>query len=76
MTVRFGEQEWNLMEMFRRESRLETIGEIQNILLFTGADEELFFLINSTLEKLWFISDTEFVRMNQERYKKGLKEEG
>lgn len=63
MTVRFEEKEWNLIEMFRRESRLETIGEIHNILLFTGADEALFSLINSTLEKLWFISDKEFIRM-------------
>ena len=37
--------------------------------LSIGRDEEMLALINSTLEKLWFLTDEAFLNMDLEPYK-------
>lgn len=67
--VRFEENEYFLMAMFQKESRQATIEEIYKAIPYIGRDEEMLALINSTLEKLWFLSDEAFLSMDLEQYR-------
>ena len=67
--VRFEENEYVLIAMFQRESRQATIGEIHQVIPYIGRDEEMLILINSTLEKLWLLSDEAFLNLDLESYK-------
>ena len=67
--VRFEENEYFLMAMFQKESRQATIEEIHKAIPYIGRDEEMLALINSTLEKLWFLSDESFLSMDLEPYR-------
>ena len=42
---------------------------------YIGRDEEMLALINSTLEKLWFLTDEAFLNMDLEPYKEELVED-
>ena len=64
--VRFEENEYFLIAMFQRESRQATIGEIHQVIPYIGRDEEMLILINSTLEKLWLLSDEAFLNLDLE----------
>ena len=55
--------------MFQKESRQATIEEIHSVIPYMETDEEMLVLINSTLEKLWFLSDEAFLNMDLEPYK-------
>ncbi len=70
MMVRFEENEYFLMAMFQKESRQATIEEIHNVIPYIGRDEEMLALINSTLEKLWFLTDEAFLSLELESYRK------
>ena len=67
--VRFEENEYFLIAMFQRESRQATIGEIHQVIPYIGRDEEMLILINSTLEKLWLLSEEAFLNLDLESYK-------
>ena len=67
--MRFEENEYILMAMFQRESRQETIDKIHSVIPYVSRDEEMLFLINSTLEKLWFLSDEAFLSLDLEPYR-------
>lgn len=69
MMARFEENEYILMAMFQKESRQETMEEIRSAVPFIGEDEEMHFLINSTLEKMGRISDEMFLSLDLEPYK-------
>ena len=69
MIVRFEENEYFLMAMFQKESRRATIEEIHKAIPYIGRDEEMLALINSTLEKLWFLSDESFLSLDLEPYR-------
>ena len=75
MMVRFEENEYFLIAMFQKESRQATIEEIHNVIPYIGRDEEMLSLINSTLEKLWFLTDEAFLNMDLEPYKEELVED-
>ena len=55
--IKFEENEYFLVAMFQKESRQATI-------------EEMLALINSTLEKLWFLTDEAFLSLELESYRK------
>lgn len=67
--IRFEENEYILIAMFQEESRQETIDRIHNVIPYIGRDEEMLLLINSTLEKLWFLSDEAFLALDLEEYR-------
>ena len=67
--MRFEENEYILMAMFQRESRQKTIDKIHSVIPYVSRDEEMLFLINSTLEKLWFFTDEAFLNLDLEPYK-------
>ena len=67
--MRFEENEYFLIAMFQRESRQATIGEIHQVIPYIGRDEEMLILINSTLEKLWLLSDEAFLNLDLEQYR-------
>ncbi|MEY8411628.1 transposon-transfer assisting family protein [Lachnospiraceae bacterium 62-26] len=69
MIAKFEENEYFLVAMFQKESRQATIEEIHNVIPYIGRDEEMLALINSTLEKLWFLSDEAFLSMDLEQYR-------
>ena len=64
--VKFEENEYFLTAMFQKESRQATIEEIHKAIPHIGRDEEMLALINSTLEKLWCLSDKAFLSMDLE----------
>lgn len=66
--MRFEEDEYIMMAMFQRDSRLQTMNEIRGILPFAEGDEEIINLANTTLEKLGRISDKEFLNLDLEPY--------
>ncbi len=68
--IKFEENEYFLMAMFQKESRQATIEEIHNVIPYIGRDEEMLALINSTLEKLWFLTDEAFLSLELESYRK------
>ena len=67
--IRFEENEYILMAMFQRESRRATIDKIHSVIPYADRDEKILFLINSILEKLWFLSDEAFLSLDLEPYK-------
>ena len=67
--MRFEENEYILMAMFQRESSQKTIDKIHSVIPYVSRDEEMLFLINSTLEKLWFLSDEAFLSLDLEPYR-------
>ena len=67
--IRLEENEYILMAMFQRESRQKTIDKIHSVIPYVSRDEEMLFLINSTLEKLWFLSDEAFLSLDLEPYR-------
>ena len=69
MIAKFEENEYFLVAMFQKESRQATIEEMHNAIPYIGRDEEMLALINSTLEKLWFLSDEAFLSMDLEQYR-------
>ncbi|NBH35765.1 hypothetical protein D3Z58_20025 [Clostridiaceae bacterium] len=69
MMVGFEENEYFLIAMFQRESRQATIEEIHQVIPYIGRDEEMLILINSTLEKLWLLTDEAFFNLDLESYK-------
>ena len=69
MMVRFEEEEYILIAIFQKESRQATIEGINNVIPYIGRDEEMLALINSTLEKLWFLTDEAFLELDLEPYK-------
>lgn len=69
MITKFEENEYFLVAMFQKESRQATIEEIHNVIPYIGKNEEMLALINSTLEKLWFLSDEAFLNMDLEQYR-------
>lgn len=73
--IRFEENEYILIAMFQKESRQATIDEIHSVIPYIGRDEEMLALINSTLEKLWFLSDEAFSSMDLELYRQEPVEE-
>ena len=75
MKIRFEEEEYFLMAMFQKESRLETMGEIRAVIPFVKEDAEILSLINSTLGKMEHISDDEFSRLDLEDYRQEPVEE-
>lgn len=75
MTERFEENEYFLIAMFQKGSRQATIEEIHNVIPCIGRDEEMLALINSTLEKLWFLPDEAFLGLDLEAYKEEAMED-
>ncbi|OUN34182.1 transposon-transfer assisting family protein [Lachnoclostridium sp. An76] len=75
MKIRFEEDEYFLMAMFQKESRLETMGEIRAVIPFVKEDAEILSLINNTLGKMEHISDDEFSRLDLEDYRQEPVEE-
>ncbi len=67
--IRFEENEYYLVAMFQKENKQATIDEIHSAIPYIGRDEEMLALINSTLEKLWFLSDEAFSIMDLEPYR-------
>jgi hypothetical protein len=68
--IKFEENEYFLVAMFQKESSQATIEEIHNVIPYIGRDEEMLALINSTLEKLWFLTDEAFLSLELESYRK------
>lgn len=75
MRVHFEENEYILLAMFQKDTRQETAKEIRSVIPFLGDDEEMRLLINSILEKLWFLSDKAFSKMDLEPYKEEIVED-
>ena len=75
MMARFEENEYFLLAMFQKESRRATIEQIYNVITYVCRDDEMLALINSTLEKLWFLTDEAFLNMDLEPYKEELVED-
>ena len=75
MKIRFEEDEYFLMAMFQKESRLETMGEIRAVIPFVKEEAEILSLINNTLGKMEHISDDEFSRLDLEDYRQEPVEE-
>lgn len=68
MRVRFEEDEYFVMAMFEKGSRIETMQEIRRILPFVKDDAEMLALINSTLKKMERLTDREFSGLDLETY--------
>lgn len=73
--IRFEENEYLLIAMFQEESRQATIDRIHSVIPYIGRDEEMLLLINSTLEKLRFLSDKAFLELDLEEYRQELVED-
>lgn len=75
MRIRFEEDEYYLMAMFKKENRLETMQEIRAVIPFIKEDAQMLALINSALEKMEHISNDDFSRIDLEIYKQEPVEE-
>lgn len=75
MRISFEEEEYFLMAMFQKESRMETMGEIRTVIPFVKEDAEILSLINSTLKKMEHISDDIFSKLDLEVYRQEPVEE-
>ena len=71
----FEENEYILMAMFQKGSRQATIDKIHSMIPYIDKDEEMLILINSTLEKLWFLSDEAILSLDLEPYKQEPEED-
>ena len=67
--IRFEENEYFLIAMFQEKSRQATMDRIHSMIPYIGRDEEMLVLINSTLEKLWFLTDEAFLALDLEEYR-------
>ena len=68
MRVRFEEEEYFVMAMFEKDSRIRTMEEICRVLPFISEDGEMLALVNSTLKKMEQLTDQEFSGMDLETY--------
>lgn len=68
MRVRFEEEEYFVMAMFEKDSRIGTMEEIRRVLPFISEDGEMLALVNSTLKKMEQLTDQEFSGMDLETY--------
>ena len=75
MRIRFEEDEYYLMAMFKKENRLETMQEIRAVIPFIKEDAQMLALINSALEKMEHIANDDFSRIDLEIYKQEPVEE-
>lgn len=69
MMVRFDENEYLMMAMFKQGNRRQTMREIRSVIPFLKEDAEMLALVNSTLEKMKHISDGEFSGIDLEPYR-------
>lgn len=67
----FEQDEYYIMAMFQKENRQQTISAIKNVLSYLTEDEEMFSLVDGTLQKLKRISDQEFQQLDLEIYEEG-----
>lgn len=75
MRVRFEEDEYFVMAMFEKDSRIGTMDEIRRVLPFIREDAEMLALVNSTLKKMEQLTDQEFSRLDLETYAQEQTEE-
>ena len=75
MMARFEENEYIIMAMFQKESRRQTMEEIQSVLPFIVEDGEILLLVNSTLEKMEHLSDEAFLNLDLEPYQEAAEAE-
>lgn len=75
MRVRFEEEEYFVMAMFEKESRIGTMEEIRRVLPFIREDAEMLAMVNSTLKKMEQLTDQEFSRLDLETYVQELVEQ-
>lgn len=75
MMAGFEENEYMIMAMFQRESRRQTMEEIQSVLPFIMEDGEMLLLVNSTLEKMEHLSDEAFLNLDLEPYREETAED-
>ena len=75
MRVRFEEEEYFVMAMFEKDSRIGTMEEIRRVLPFISEDGEMLALVNSTLKKMEQLTDQEFSRLDLETYEQEPVEE-
>ena len=75
MRVRFEEEEYFVMAMFEKDSRIGTMEEIRRVLPFIREDAEMLALVNSTLKKMEQLTDQEFSRLDLETYVQAPAEE-
>ena len=75
MRVRFEEDEYFVMAMFEKDSRIGTMYEIRRVLPFIREDAEMLALVNSTLKKMEQLTDQEFSRLDLETYAQEQTEE-
>lgn len=68
MRVRFEEEEYFVMAMFEKDSRIRTMEEIRRVLPFIREDAEMLALVNSTLKKMEQLTDQEFSWLDLETY--------
>ncbi len=68
MRVWFEEEEFFVMAMFEKDSRIGTMEEIRRVLPFIREDAEMLALVNSTLKKMEQLTDQEFSRLDLETY--------
>lgn len=73
--IRFEEDEYMLLAMFKKESRQAAIDDIHRVIPYIGGDEEVIALINGTLEKLRLLSDEAFLNLNLEAYQQEPEED-
>lgn len=69
MNIRFEEDEFFVMAMFEKNSRMETMQEIRRVLPFVKEDAEMLDLINAALKKMERLTDQEFSAMDLEAYR-------
>ena len=75
MRVRFEEEEYFVMAMFKKDTRTGTMEEIRRVLPFISEDGEMLALVNSTLKKMEQLTDQEFSGMDLETYEQEPVEE-
>lgn len=69
MNIRFEEDEFFVMAMFEKNSRMETMQEIRRVLPFVKEDAEMLDLINAALKKMERLTDQEFSAMDLKAYR-------
>ena len=73
--MRFEENESILLAMYQKESRQATIDSIHSVIPYIDGDEEMLDLTNNTMEKLRFLSDEAFSKLNLEEYQQEPEED-
>ncbi|MCC8102112.1 MAG: transposon-transfer assisting family protein [Clostridiales bacterium] len=72
----FDEDELIVMAMFEAGSREKTAEEIKEILPYIKGDSELEEVVNTTVEKMKQISDSEFAQIDLDAYGQEPEEDG